>query len=406
MKVKRIRKSVSMLCVAALLVASSNFVFVSKAASCKSNSSQANKNYYMRPLKSDSSNTLSKKFNFKVSNNIKPSVKTNSKLSSGIEPSGAGKIKLKNFTKKSIGSVKKHAENYSKANSTGIWRIEQNVFNDDGQLTTNEYQDLYVVQTTSDTAPTLKISSTNSNIIAELFIYDTSKGTITPTSFIDSAGDDNYQIAGKMAAGTYIIAVGSSDNTAQGKYTLMWNCSNPSGASRILYVSSNLDLVTLGYQYQDIKSNGNELIDRSALKWDEEWTLTFSTGYYGRNQSVSAVDTSDMKSDIKLDYGTYSTNKYSTNHALLVELGKGTSWCFMRSYYNNVNGQVEHTMDWTDVTGQETPRNFTDADVALGPHYLVIDLEKNLIVDFASPYNYLWYTGEITGKATITASDI
>ena len=63
-------------------------------------------------------------------------------------------------------------------------------------------------------------------------------------------------------------------------------------------------------------------------------------------------------------------------------------------------------MDWYDATGQKTPRNFDEADIKLGPHYIVIDLNTNQVVDFASPYNYLWLTGDTKGSATFTQTDI
>lgn len=55
---------------------------------------------------------------------------------------------------------------------------------------------------------------------------------------------------------------------------------------------------------------------------------------------------------------------------------------------------------------QKTPRRLNSNDMVTGPHFIVIDLNENMIVDFASPYNHLWQTGDITGSATLTQKDI
>lgn len=206
----------------------------------------------------------------------------------------------------------------------------------------------------------------------------------------------------KLAKGHYILAVGSPSGTDTGSYALMWNCSNPSNPTKVLYGSDNLDLITLGYGYQDIKSNGNTLVQQHLLKWEEEYTFNFGTSHRGRNQSISDVD----MSHVKMHLGSYSTNKYSTDNALFIQVGQGTLWSIMQSYYNNVNGNVVHEMNWYDATGQRTPRRLDAIDEQIANHYLVIDLEKNLIVDFFSPYNYLWQSEEITGGGTVYQWDI
>lgn len=48
-------------------------------------------------------------------------------------------------------------------------------------------------------------------------------------------------------------------------------------------------------------------------------------------------------------------------------------------------------MDTMDFRGKKTPRQLDEDDMSYGPHYIIFDLEKNQVVDFASPLNY-WYT--------------
>lgn len=286
----------------------------------------------------------------------------------------------------------------TKAHET--WRITDNIFNGDGQLSASDPLDMYILSTTTDTTPVLKIQSGDSNVLAQLFVLDTATGNASPTNFMDQAGDSAAAIAGSLPAGDYILAVGSANNSSTAAYTLMWNCSNPANPTRVIYASPNLDLVTLGYGYQQIKSNGTNLVDESKLGWEEHYTLTVGNSYWGRDQYVSDVHIQ------QLHLGKFSTNKYSTNNALFVEVGEKTLWSIRRSEYSNDEGFVTHIEDIRDSSGRETPRRLDAIDMKYGPHYIVIDLEENLIVDFASPYNYLWQSGEIKGSATFTAVNI
>lgn len=280
------------------------------------------------------------------------------------------------------------------------WRITDSIFIGDGQLSAANPMDMYVISTTTTSTPVLKVNSQDSNVIAQLFILDASTGQATPTNFMDQAGDASATISSSLPIGDYILAVGSANNTSTSAYTLMWNRSNPANPSRVIYASPNLDLVTLGYGYQAIKSNGIVLINESTLEWEEHYTLTVGNSYWGRDQHISDVTIN------KIHMGTFSTNKYSTNNALLVEIGEHSLWSIMRSSYTNNVGDVTHVMDWNDATGQKTPRRFDAIDMQLGPHFIVIDLEENLVVDFASPYNYLWQSGDTKGSATLTVKDI
>ena len=59
----------------------------------------------------------------------------------------------------------------------------------------------------------------------------------------------------------------------------------------------------------------------------------------------------------------------------------------------NINGNVISWMYWEDpVTGLRTPRILGDdpLDEYYGPHYLVIDLETDQVVDFVSNFNYFY----------------
>lgn len=284
----------------------------------------------------------------------------------------------------------------------GTWVLADEIFNGYGDLTAADSIDMYIVQTAKDTAPAMKIVSDNPNLIVRLYFLDMSTGNAEGTTIYDQAGDDTPNILGTMPAGDYVLGVYSLDqNQPAGDYTLMWNCANPGGAVSIVDFDSNLTSVILGYNNPPaIYCNGTDWL--TDLSWEEHYTFSYGSGYSGRDQSISNITVRQV------NVGTYQTNKYSTNNALFVEVGVGSLWTIMRSQYSNINGSVTHIMDYTDATGQETPRRFTDIDVMepLGPHYIVIDLDTFNVVDFASPYNYLWLSGQTTGSATFTRTNI
>lgn len=95
-----------------------------------------------------------------------------------------------------------------------------------------------------------------------------------------------------------------------------------------------------------------------------------------------------------------------SNNALFVELDEGTNWTMFRSTMTNINGDVTHDINYSDLIGKETPRGMDAEDISFGPHYLVIDLNKNLIVDFASYFNYWYIEGGRTFSCTFTATNI
>lgn len=284
--------------------------------------------------------------------------------------------------------------------SREILLLKDAIFNGTGDVSAADNMDMYIVQTTGGSAPAMKIVSDNPNLVVRLYLLDMSTGQATGTNIFDQAGDNVANVLANMPAGDYVLGVYSLDQSQPaGNYTLMWNRSNPAGAYAIVNCDANLVNVILGYKYPTaIYCNGTEWL--AGLEWEEHYTFNTGTGHYGREQSISDVNVR------KVNVGIFNTNKYSTGNALFIEAGPDTLWAIMRSQYSNINGDVTHIMDWNDVTGTRTPRRFTQADMVFGPHYIVIDMNTNQVVDFASPYNYLWATEEITGSATFTRENI
>lgn len=291
-----------------------------------------------------------------------------------------------------------HLQLNMKARDT--WRIADDIFNGQESVTASDPVDMYIVQTTTDRASAMKIVSSNTNLIVRLYILDMNTGDATGTNIYDSASDSSPQVLATLPAGNYVLGVYSTDSSVPaGSYTLMWNCSNPAGASTIVNYDNNLTKVILGYSDRTaIYCNGVNWLD--GLEWEEHYTFTSGNSYTGRDQSISSITVRSV------NVGSFTSNKYSTNNALFVSVGVGTLWTIMRSQYTNNYGDVTHVMNYFDATGRETPRRFDSLDMENGPHYIVIDMDTNQVVDFASPYNYLWLSGQITGSASFTATNI
>lgn len=274
-------------------------------------------------------------------------------------------------------AIQTDLETTSKATPNGIWRINDPVFVGSGNLT--EATDIYLVNTTSPATVFLKLSSSNSNLLAVLYEVK-SDGTLSSLGFGAYAnGSDSY---GVLNPGSYAIVIGSSDGSARGSYTLMWNRANPSGANRIINKTSDLSRVVLYYNDNEIRSNGNNII--TDLKWEEHETWYLPLGYSAR----------DMEIDNITSKGTYigsfsSSAPYSTDNALLIKVDRG-SYLYFNSYYRNDMGDVVHIMDYFDPSGQKTPRTLgkEPVDSTWGDHYIVIDLNTFKVVEFLSPFNF------------------
>lgn len=280
----------------------------------------------------------------------------------------------------------------SEATTNGIWQINDPVFVGDGNLTGS--YDLYLVNTSSPKTIFLKLASRSSELLAVLYKVD-AQGNLINTGFGAYAnGSDNF---GVLAAGNYAIAIGSSSGNATGTYTLMWNSSNPSGASSIIDRTSDLSRVVLFYSNNIIRSNGTNIM--TDLKWEEHETWYLPLGYSARDMVIDSITSSGTY------LGSFTSSKpYTVNNALFIEVSRG-SYLYSNSYYRNNEGEVVHVIDYTDPSGLKTPRWLGEAatDFNWGSHYIVIDLDTFQVVEFLSPFNY-HYT--IEGGRTYSLSNI
>ncbi|MBP1903810.1 hypothetical protein J2Z32_000422 [Paenibacillus turicensis] len=278
-------------------------------------------------------------------------------------------------TLKNYNNIENNTTQGISTNST--WQINDPVFVGDGKLT-GAY-DIYLVNASSNRTAALKLAASSSELIAQIFIVD-AQGNLQPSNFIVNANSSDK--FGALPSGTYAIVIGSSSGKVTGTYTLMWNCSNPSGAKSIINRTSDLARVVLFYSNNEIRSNGDNII--TNLKWEEHETWYLPLGYSARDMSISAITSK----------GTYlasfnSSKPYTANNALLIDVSKG-SYLYFNSYYSNDKGDVVHVMNYIDPSGLKTPRTLgnSSTDFDWGNHYIVINLDTFEVAEFLSPFNY------------------
>ncbi|MDR2024184.1 MAG: hypothetical protein LBQ71_13310 [Hungatella sp.] len=246
--------------------------------------------------------------------------------------------------------------------------------------------DIYVVNLTAKQLAFLKLDSSNSNLMAVLYTVNNGMlGSSTNWGITANSGESFINVP----AGQYALVIGSASGTETGTYKLMWNCSNPSGATSIINYTNDLSRVVLYYNNSTILSNGTNIIN--GLKWEEHETWYLPLGYSARDMSMTVASTNGVRS---VYLGSFSSSApYSAPNALLIDVNRGT-WSYFNSYYANDTGDVTHIMDWYDISGLKTPRTFGDeyADFSYGPNYIVINLDTFEICEFLSPFNYHYTT--------------
>ncbi|MBE0337294.1 hypothetical protein [Paenibacillus sp. 23TSA30-6] len=258
------------------------------------------------------------------------------------------------------------------------WGISEPVFVGDGTL--SESFDSYGVSLTAKQLSFLKLDSSNSNLLAILYNVNANGSLGSSTGWGVKANGSHSYI--NIPAGKYAIVIGSATGEERGNYKLMWNASNPSGASSIINCTADLSRVVLYYNLSTIRSNGDNIL--TGLKWENSETWYTPNGYSARDMSMSVAEVKGVY------LGSFSSSvPYSAPNALLIDISKG-SWLYMNSYYRNVEGDVTHIMDYFDLSGLKTPRTFgtEHTDFSYGPNYIVINLDTFQVCEFLSPFNY------------------
>ncbi len=263
--------------------------------------------------------------------------------------------------------------------------------------------DYYIVENTSDVFAFLKLTADDPNLLALLY-YVNSDGTLGNSTGFGVYANEPAVVTG-LPTGTYAIIIGSADGTARGSYRLHWNRSNPlpqsNESANLLSISEDLLQIVIYYKDDKILSNGDNLV--SDLEFEARRDFIVPNGYaHITSRIYSVYETGNMYTG-SFSYEDFTP--YSTDNALIIEIERA-GYSYIDRYYQNINGDVTSWMRWEDpVTGLTTPRTLGDApdDEYYGPHYLVIDLDTNQVVDFVSVFNYFYVIhGRIPTMSNLT----
>lgn len=268
--------------------------------------------------------------------------------------------------------------------SRANWQFTDPIFRTNGNITSTNTNDMYFFKLANAQTVAMKLRSTNSNYVMRLCTVDWNAGVITPVAFDDFAGDEVANIHTNVPAGEYAFYIYSVNNTVNAPYTLMYNGSNPNGAKSSLAADIDLTMLTLYYGNSKIYTNGVSLLDY-PFTWSREDTFYYDEGYNSRNHDIDNVKFKAAH------LGRYESTKQDVNNALFLELDVGTQFTFFHSIH--VNGGTGSQSTFIDSTGRRTPRYLDELDCSSFPSYLVIDMSTNTTVDFASPLNWHYFSG-------------
>lgn len=280
----------------------------------------------------------------------------------------------------------KGVSSYMQTRST--WLLNDPIAIVDGNL--SETSDFYVVQNTSNVYAFLKLTAEDPNLLAVLY-YVNSDGTLGSSTGFGVFANQDYNAIG-LPVGVYAIVIGSFDGSARGSYTLHWNRSNPyaeMGESAIpISVTEDLAKVALYYKDDKILNNGTNVM--SDLTYEETREFTIPHGHaYVKTKIYQVYETGNIYTGF---FSYQDSTPYSTDNALIIELERA-GYTYVDRFYQNINGDVTSWMRFEDpVTGLTTPRILGDGldDAYYAPHYLIIDLNTNQVVDFVSVFNYFY----------------
>lgn len=283
------------------------------------------------------------------------------------------------------------------------------MFINNGTLTSDNLDDMYLFTTTEAKAPFIKIIADNPNYVAQLYQLDTATGMASPMQFYDFAGDNKSAYATSLPAYTFLWRVYSTNGTVGDPYTLMVNTTSQANFNEVMSISDDLQALTCLYGRTVITYNGKDPMP-STVAWKRE---VDGIGVF-ELQEIDDVDYGDIAG---IYYGSYDSTNFRTNNALFFELqaedGLENQQNALWEYYQT-GGSVSITR--MDVTGQITPRRLTlndvydyrypkvDSDDTTTPTYfcLVYDIEKGEFIDFASRLNGYYFYDKANSEKIFT----
>lgn len=280
----------------------------------------------------------------------------------------------------------------------GLEWIRESIFTKESTLV--DQTDLYILENNQDAYAFLQLTAADDDLLALLYFIneDGSLGDSTGFGVFANQNLDAIQ----LPIGRYALIIGSANGEVRGNYKVHWNSSNPiaqpNEAMKLLNISPNLTHISIYYSDDKILNNGKNVMTNLTYKDRRDFHVDY--GYAHITTSIYNVYETG-----KIYIGHYRYKgiaHYFTDNALIIELKKA-GYTYVDSYYQNINGHVTNWMKWEDpVLKLRTPRILGDdiLDEYFGPHYLVVDLNTDEVIDFASPFNRVYAHKERENEIT------
>lgn len=290
----------------------------------------------------------------------------------------------------------------SQLNSRGAYLFADNPnASASGTLTESNNMDIYFFSVTDSTKFLLaQLKSSNTNYVAQLYVVDSATGDATATNIYGFSGD-LIQLNG-LPTGEYAFIIFSNTSTYGQDYTLNINAQNPAAnIAKVYYLATDLSIFMYETESGDIYGNGSLIYNTSTntgnnLRWQRVDEVSWGSGYEQRTHSVFNVKVKSISTPV-----SYSSNKASSDCAVLLYCDEGTSFSYLHTYYQS---GVDHIYEstTTDTTGRTTPRELDSLDFVEGnQHILVYDMNTGSVIDFYSTLN-IFYAGGYEPQPKIT----
>ena len=270
-----------------------------------------------------------------------------------------------------------------------------------GTLLESNNMDFYFFSVTNASRFLLaRLTSSNANYVAQLYIIDSETGDAVATNIYGFAGN-LIQLNG-LPVGEYAFVIFSNNNTYGQNYVLDINATNPAAnIANVYYLANDLSIFMYETEAGDVYGNGSLIYNTatntgSNLTWQRVDEFSWGSGYEQRTHRVFNVKVKAISSPV-----SYSSTKASSDCAVLIYCDEGTAFSYLHTYYQS---GVDHIYESTtkDTTGRTTPRPLDENDFVEGnEHILVYDMNTGSVIDFYSTLN-LYYAGGYEAQPTIT----
>lgn len=236
-------------------------------------------------------------------------------------------------------------------------------------------------------------SAPGNNYLATLYILDYDTKTAIPSNITGTISE--IMSLSNLPTGHYAIGITISDEVSS-MYSMNINVMNPAG-DVLSYQIPNTNNFVAHYSDNKIYVNGTYICtagldiednENEHLNWERLLIFDHGGQYRYRLHKITSARVTHVSRPIR-----YSSFYATANPVVLIYLDVDTEfeYKFQARYFENPPRYESSTQD---MFGKECPRLLDLLDFAESDHVLVYDLTQQRTIDFYSPLNYYYFTGE------------